>query len=174
MHAAIDVKKLAGMAVAVGVMVALMLPASPLSAASVPQPPAPVGKKKLLLFAKNPSTWAIAGNGGRGTLLYRETGGAFSLTASGLQRQSAYALVRYADAPPAVDVLARGTSSEQGTLQLAGAWRNWTKKFWLVSGDDVVGSVGSSGSLRAWRPERYLFEEKQLGVPCNCPEPEEP
>lgn len=161
------------MAVTVGVMVAMML-SSPLSAASAPQPPAPGGKKKLLLFAKDPATWAIAGSGGRGTLLYREAAAAFRLTASGLQRQSAYALVRYADAPPAVDILARGTSSEQGTLQLAGSWRNWTKKFWLVSGDDVVGSVGSSGSLRAWRPERYLFEEKQLGVPCSCPEPEEP
>jgi hypothetical protein len=57
---------------------------------------------------------------------------------------------------------------------LHGVWRNWSKKFWLVAGDDVSGNVGESATLRAWRPEKYLFEEKPLGIPCDCPEPEEP
>jgi hypothetical protein len=30
--------------------------------------------------------------------------------------------------------------------------------------EDVVGRVGEAGSLRAWRPERYLFKEKMLGI----------
>lgn len=132
------------------------------------------GKKKLLLFAKNPATWSIVKSGGSGKLLYREAGGAFTLQAAGLHPRSSYALIRYADAPPRAEVLARGVSDERGRLELNGDWRNWSKKFWLVSGEDVAGAVGAAGSLRAWRPERYLFEEKPLGVACACPEPDEP
>lgn len=132
------------------------------------------GKKKLLMFAKNPATWAIVKNGANGKLVYNESTGAFTLDAAKLLPRTSYVLVRYADAPPHGDILARGTSDARGKLELNGVWRNWSKKFWLVSGEDVAGKVGEAGSLRAWRPERYLFEEKPLGIPCNCPEPEEP
>jgi hypothetical protein len=136
-------------------------------------PPATSGKKKLLLFAKHPATWAIVKGGGSGKLIYREATGAFTLNAAGLHPGSSYALIRYADAPPRAEILARGTSDEHGCLELAGVWRNWTRKFWLVSGEDVVGRSGAAGSLRAWRPDRYLFEEKLLGIDCKCPELEE-
>jgi len=132
------------------------------------------GKKKLLLFAKNPATWTIVKNGARGKLVYCETTGAFTFEAVKLLPRTTYALVRYADAAPNGDILTRGTSDAGGKLEVKGVWRNWSKKFWLVSGEDVAGNVGEGGSLRAWRPERYLFEEKPLGIPCNCPEPEEP
>ncbi len=144
--------------------------------ASVPglSPPSGSGKRKLLLFAKNPSTWSIIKNGAHGKLVYREATGNFTLTATGLQPQSSYALVRYADSPPNGDIVARGYSNENGSLELSGIWKNWTKKFWVVAGDDVSGSVGEYGKLKSWRPDRYLFEEKPLGIVCNCPEPEEP
>jgi hypothetical protein len=132
------------------------------------------GKRKLLLFAKNPSNWSILKNGAHGKLVFREATGNFTLTATGLLPRSAYALVRYADAPPNADIVARGHSDERGTLELNGVWKNWTKKFWVVAGDDVTGSVGAFGTLSAWRPDRYLFEEKPLGIACSCPEPEEP
>jgi len=132
------------------------------------------GKRKLLLFAKNPSTWSIVINGAHGKIVFREATGNFTLTAAGLMPRSSYALVRYADVPPNGDIVARGQSNELGKLELNGIWKNWTKKFWVVAGDDVTGSVGSSGTLTAWRPDRYLFEEKPLGIVCNCPEPEEP
>lgn len=136
--------------------------------------PSGSGKRKLLLFAKNPSTWAIVKNGANGKLVYREATGNFTLTATGLQPRTQYALVRYADAPPNGDIVARGRSDGNGNLELSGVWNNWTKKFWVVAGDDVTGSVGEYGTLKAWRPDRYLFEEKPLGIVCNCPEPEEP
>jgi hypothetical protein len=144
--------------------------------AADPEPTAAAagGKKKLLLFAKNPATWAIVRGGASGRLIYHEASGAFMFAADGLHPRVSYALVRYADAPPNGEILARGTSDERGKLELNGVWRNWTKKFWLVAGEDVTGSVGEAGSMRAWRPERYLFEEKPLGVACACPEPEEP
>lgn len=132
------------------------------------------GKKQLLLFAKNPADWSIVTNGASGKLIYRPASGAFTLTAGGLPPHAPYALVRYAEAPPNGEILARGASDGRGRLELAGNWHNWTKKFWLVAGEDVTGTPGKGGALRAWRPERYLFEEKQLGIPCNCPEPEEP
>lgn len=135
---------------------------------------AATGKKKLLLFAKNPATWTIVKNGAGAKLVYSEATGVFNLSAAGLVPGGSYALVRYADAPPHGDILARGTSDARGKLELSGVWRNWSKKFWLVAGDDVAGNAGESATLRAWRPERYLFEEKPLGIPCNCPEPEEP
>jgi hypothetical protein len=136
--------------------------------------PSGSGKRKLLLFAKNPSTWAIVSNGAQGKLVYREASGTFTLTATGLQPRSPYALVRYADSPPNGDIVARGRSDEHGALELSGIWKNWTKKFWVVAGDDVTGSVGEHGTLKVWRPDRYLFEEKPLGIVCNCPEAEEP
>jgi hypothetical protein len=143
------------------------------AAEPVSQLPASSGKKKLLLLAKNPSTWARIKTGGTGTMIYREAIGAFSLKASGLLPRSRYALVRYADKPPHAEILARGESDGQGGLELNGVWQNWTRKFWLVSGEDVQGKVGEAGSFVAWRPKRYLFEEKQLGIACVCPEPEE-
>jgi hypothetical protein len=65
-------------------------------------------------------------------------------------------------------------SDARGNMELSGVWHNWTKKFWLVPTEDVNGTVGSIGRLTAWRPDRYLFEEKPLGIACLCPEPEEP
>ncbi len=132
------------------------------------------GKKKLLLFAKNPATWAIVKNGGNGKLIYREITGAYTLDAARLHPSSSYALIRYADGPPRAEILARGKSDGAGRLKLTGVWRNWTGKFWLVAGEDVAGNIGEAASLRAWRPNRYLFEEKPLGIACACPEPEEP
>lgn len=132
------------------------------------------GKKKLLLFAKNPTTWKIVKNGGSGKLVYHQATGAFTVKASGLHPRSSYALVRYADASPQGDIVARGRSDHKGKLELNGIWYNWTNKFWIVAGEDVSGNVGENGMLKAWRPERYLFEGKPLGIACNCPEPEEP
>ena len=136
--------------------------------------PVSTGAKKLLLFAKNPTTWAIDKNGGTGKLVYRSAKGTFTLSAEGLQPRSAYALIRYADVPPKAEILARGVSDARGRLELTGTWHNWTKKFWLVAGEDVMGAAGEAGSLRAWRPDRYLLEEKPRGIACECPESEEP
>lgn len=136
-------------------------------------PAAGGGRKSLQLFAKNPATWTIVKGGASGRLIYREASGAFALTAAGLSQRAPYALVRFADAPPKVEILARGSSDERGRLDLSGVWRNWTRKFWLVAGEDVAGDAGGAGSLRAWRPDRYLFEEKILGIECACPETEE-
>lgn len=147
------------------------------SGAAQPGPdknPATSGRKKLLLFAKDPATWRIVKGGGSGTLIYREASGAFTLSAAQLHPRAPYALIRCSEAPARAQIVAWGTSDGAGVLELSGNWRTWSKKFWLVSGEDVAGEVGAAGSLRAWRPERYLFEEKSLGVPCQCPEPEEP
>ena len=144
----------------------LILPVTVCTAAS--------GKKKLLLFAKNPATWTVIKGGGNGKLVYREANGTFTLTAAGLLPRLSYTLVRYADRPPQVDILATKESDTRGNLEVSGVWHNWSKKFWLVPTEDVKGPVGSVGSLTAWRPDRYLFEEKPLGIACLCPEPEEP
>lgn len=132
------------------------------------------GKKKLLLFTKNPATWTIIKNGATGKMIYCELTGVFTLAATGLTPRSLYTLVRYADAPPQVEILATRASDIRGALELSGVWRNWTKKFWLVPSEDVKGKVGDVGALVNWRPERYLFEEKSLGITCACPVPEEP
>ena len=133
--------------------------AAPSSKASVAN-----SKKQLLLYAKNPATWVIVKKGASGRIIYSESSGAFTLEASGLYPRSAYTLIRYADAPPKAEILARGTSDECGRIHMTGVWCNWTRKFWLVSGEDVVGKTGGAGALRAWRPDRYLFEEKSIGL----------
>lgn len=168
-----SVGRLAGTLVPVFLLLALGVPALP--AAEVhPKPPVSTGKKKLLHFAKNPSNWSIVKGGGSGKLVYRASNGAFTLTASRLHPRASFALIRFADTPPKGEILARGTSDARGNLELKGVWSNWSKKFWLVAGEDVTGAPGGAGTLKGWRPERYLFEEKQLGIPCDCPEPEEP
>ena len=133
--------------------------------AAAPDSKAPVssGTKQLLLYAKNPATWTIVKTGGNGKMVYHESTGAFTLTASGLSSRASYALIRYASDPPRVEILGRGMSDERGRMILTGFWQKWTRKFWLVAGEDVVGSAGQAGSLRAWRPEKYLFEEKLIG-----------
>lgn len=159
----------------VSTLLVLLLSVLPCPAAeSGVKPPVITGKKKLLLFAKNPATWTIIKNGGTGKMVYRESTGTFSLNAVKLRPHASYALVRYADAPPKVDILAKGKSDQQGRLELSGNWREWSKKFWLVAAEDVKGKIGETGALAAWHPERYLFEEKPLGIPCDCPEPDEP
>jgi len=135
-----------------------------MAAKPCPEAKAERGNKQLLLYAKNPSTWNIVKAGACGKMIYNESTGAFTLTASRLSPHTAYALIRYADAPPGAEILARGVSDDRGSLEMAGVWRNWTRKFWLVSGEDVTGKAGEAGSLRAWRPDRYLFEEKPLGI----------
>ncbi len=145
-----------------------------LSAFSMTVCGADVGTKKLLLFAKNPATWVIVKGGAAGTMIYRETTGAFSLTAVGLAPRSFYAVIRPDEAAHRAEILSRGMSDGLGRLVLAGTWHNWAGKFWVVSGDDVTGRVGEAGTLKAWRPDRYLFEEKPLGIACGCPETEEP
>jgi len=160
------------LATALMVVVPAMLSVAAGHAAKPPSTGA--GKKRLLLFAKNPASWAIVKGGAGGELVYHEVSGVFTLNAAGLHPRSAYALVRYADAPPRAEILAKGMSDSRGRLELSGVWRNWSRKFWLVAGEDVEGSVGEAGTFRAWRPVRYLFEEKQLGIACACPEPEEP
>lgn len=132
------------------------------------------GRRKLLLFAKDPATWAIVKGGASGQLIYREASGEFTLHALGLSPHAEYLLIRYADAPPYGEILVKGASDAGGNLEIAGIWHNWTKKFWLLPAGDVSGEVGGVGTLRAWRPERYLFEEKSLGLACVCPEAEEP
>jgi hypothetical protein len=132
------------------------------------------GKKKLLLFAKNPANWTIIKGGAIGKLVYHEVNGTFVLTSAGLLPRSSYTLIRYADRPPHVDILATKESDARGNLEVSGVWHNWTKKFWLVPTEDVNRTVGSVGRLTAWRPDWYLFEEKPLGIACLCPEPEEP
>jgi hypothetical protein len=152
---------------ACGVMFA---PASP-AAGPAAKRTAVTGKKRLLLFAKNPSTWAIITGGAAGSMTYREKSGEFTLKAAGLHPRASYALIRYADAPPQADVIIRGFSDARGVLELRGSWYNWTRKFWLVAGEDVAGS-GTAGKMTAWHPDRYLFEEKPLGIICDCPEPD--
>lgn len=135
-----------------------------IAAKPCPETKAVRGNKQLLLYAKNPSTWKIVKTGAGGKMIYNESTGAFTFKASGLSPRAAYALIRYADAPPGAEILARGVSDDRGSLEMAGVWRNWARKFWLVSGEDVVGGAGKAGSLCAWRPDRYLFEEKPLGL----------
>lgn len=127
------------------------------------------GEKTLLLYAKNPATWRIVEAGGAGRLRYAETTGRFSFAAWGLAAETEYALVRHADDPASGRILARGVSDRQGALQLSGSWQDWTQKFWLVPAADLT-LQGDRARLTNWHPERYLFENKLLGIPCDCDE----
>lgn len=130
-------------------------------------------EKVLTLHAKNPETWQIVPGGASGTLTYVEAAGTFAFTGRQLSPDTEYVLVRHADAPPAGEIVARGRSDRSGHLRLNGRWHDWAGKFWLVPGSDVAVAAGAHagpqpGRLIAWHPERYLFEYKILGIPCDC------
>jgi len=126
----------------------------------------PSRQRTLALYAKDPETWKIRPDGAHGTLIYNEKTGRFSFTARKLKPLSGYVLVRNAGTPPTGDLLARGTTNKAGELRLSGRWNDWTKKIWLVCGNDLAIS-GSRVTLIAWNPDQYLFEEKVLGVHCG-------
>lgn len=130
------------------------------------------GKKvpcKLHLFAKNPADWKIIPGGARGTLIFHEDTGEFTFRGGKLEPLTGYTLVRYANAPPFADLIAEGRTDRAGELLLTGSWNRWTKKIWLVQSRDLTRSQNQVQAT-AWHPERYLFEEKELGLPCACKE----
>ena len=154
------------------IVVVALSPAQPTALAA--DPPAAAltrkqGQRRLSLFAKNPATWRIIEGGPRGTLSFDREGGAFTFVAGRLRPNTGYLLVRHTDGASSGDLLATGTSGRTGDLRLSGTWREWSGKIWLVPAADVSVS-GRRGTLLAWRPEQILFEEKVLGIPCECDE----
>ena len=126
-------------------------------------------KRKLLLCSKDPVTWKVLTGKASGELLYREQTGAFSFAAVKLAPLTSYALVRYAGYAREADLLAEGKTDREGALQLAGTWSQWSEKIWLVLRADLARS-GTRVTATAWHPELYLFEAKELGIPCACAE----
>lgn len=124
-------------------------------------------QRRLSLFAKDPATWQIIAEGARGTLSFDRESGAFTFIASRLHPDTGYLLVRPMDGAVSGDLLAMGTSGRTGELRLSGTWRDWSGKIWLIPSADVS-LIGRRGALSAWHPEQILFEEKVLGVPCEC------
>lgn len=124
-------------------------------------------QRRLSLFAKDPTTWQIIAEGARGTLSFDRESGAFTFGARRLHPNSEYALVRHTDGAVSGDLLSMGTSGRTGELRLSGTWREWSGKIWLVSVADIS-VTGRRATLLAWHPEQILFEEKVLGIPCEC------
>lgn len=127
------------------------------------------GGKTLMLHAKDPGTWQIIEEGAAGRLVYDVDNGNFSFSAWGLAAETTYALVRHTDDPADGLLLAQGASDKDGELVLSGFWQDWTMKFWLVPTSDLS-LDGDRARLTGWHPDRYLFEYKILGVPCDCDE----
>ncbi len=124
-------------------------------------------QRRLSLFAKDPATWQVIVEGARGTLSFDRERGAFTFVASRLHPDTRYLLVRHAGGAVSGDLLATGTSDRTGELRLSGTWLEWSGKIWLVPSADVS-LLGRRVELSAWHPEQILFEEKVLGVPCEC------
>jgi hypothetical protein len=121
----------------------------------------PRTERTLTLYAKDPASWEVLGSGPSGTLFYNVATRIFSFTAVRLSPHTGYTLARYAGIPPYIDLLAQGKTDESGRLHLTGAWSDWTKKIWLVLSTDVT-RTGGYARMTAWRPDCYLFEEKEL------------
>ena len=124
-------------------------------------------QRRLSLFAKDPTTWQIIGEGGRGTLSFNRESGAFTFVARRLHPNSGYALVRHTERTFSGDLLAQHATDQTGELKLSGTWREWSGKIWLVPVADIS-VTGRRATLLAWHPEQILFEEKVLGIPCEC------
>jgi len=68
----------------------------------------------------------------------------------------------------------RSAGKSKISRTLGGTFKAGSTILWVIARELAAGTPGNPGVLKSWRPERYLFEEKQLGVACACPEPQEP
>ena len=126
-----------------------------------------LGDELLHLWQKNPRTWAIVMEGGEGVLTFNRETGQYQFQGRRLQPEKGYALIRYTGHAPYGHIVARAGSDNQGQLNFAGKWHEWTGKFWLVLGTDVAGVPGGFGPagidhLESWHPRDYLFEAEEL------------
>lgn len=157
-----------------GALVAVMiLPPSLSYGAGTRQCPANSGahnqtsQETLRLFAKDPATWKIVPQGGKGLLSFNEKTGYFTFTAAKLMPLKEYSLVRHNEGETVGDLLARGLTDQAGKLILTGTWQLWRGKVWLVPTEHMAQSSGRF-RLTVWHPKQILFEEKVLGVVYPC------
>ncbi len=136
-----------------------------------------VSATTLTLENKDSTTWeVISGDGISGVLTYNAVGSEFvySLTATGLEEDTDYSLIYYADPWPGSNPGAFiGTYITDGTGNLEVSETNVElstmlpselddnfangAKIWLVLADDYDGE-----KMIAWNPESYLFEDELI------------
>lgn len=112
--------------------------------------PGPVSQ--LYLYEKDGDWNAVVG-GAWGKMTF---GSDFVFNGHGLQPDTKYTLIRYADPWPGSPVcLASGTSNAGGNLNLSGVMKEGDLKVWLVLSADVN---CETPAMTGWHPAEYLFE----------------
>lgn len=123
-------------------------------------------EETLALVSKNPTTWRIDTTAATAQLTFNHHQNTFTCSGQRLEQGQHYALIQHDDSCPRGHgfIVSVGTSTEDGTLSLAGQWSNWHGKIWLVLAEDVRGGAGDEqlDQLIHWRPTRYLFESHPL------------
>lgn len=122
---------------------------------------------RLMLYAKDPTTWRIIPTGPRGELTIHRQNGSFRFHASGLPSGIQYGLCHYPGNGNVGTLLAQGRTSPGGLLDITGSGPVKPGKIWLVRYDDLAGVTGSLApgapvTLRSWHPASYLFESEAL------------
>lgn len=149
----------------------------------------PAGKSNvahLYLYEKDPSNWSIVDGGAWGKMKYNPSGPEFCFVFNGhgLETETAYSLIYYADPWPGNNPgapIASGTSNDEGNIHLAGckdldmdlpdpydANANEATcqgapcpgaKIWLVLSDDYD---DDERKMVGWDPSEYLFEHNLI------------
>jgi hypothetical protein len=141
-------------------------------------PTGPSGKSNvahLYLVEKDPSNWTIIEDGAWGKMMFKN-GSSFNFVFNGhgLQTNTNYTLIYYADPWPGINGtdIGMGTSNIDGDLHLMGSPDigdipvdtdiNFPDggKIWLVLSDDYD---SDADEMVGWNPTEYLFEFDLIG-----------
>jgi predicted ribosomally synthesized peptide with SipW-like signal peptide len=139
---------------------------------------------RLVLENKNPDNWdeVYTQDGKFGVLTWAGNGPTFdfstTLKAYGLEPDTEYALIYYADPWPGDNpgaFLGSGTTDGSGYVEISGnvdlghdlpdpedANSPGGAKIWLVLNSDYNNGSKTTGPMTGWQPERYLFETELI------------
>jgi hypothetical protein len=138
------------------------------------------------LVQKNPADWSKVPKGASGNFWVGPFEQKFTFSAKGLEKNTAYTLLSYAEPYPGTGskVIGQATSNNKGVVKIKGAFSNTESvvyniyasdaagdykgtvgaKIWLVKTADLSIADGKA-SFIAWNPTMYLFETTLVDYP---------
>ncbi|MCK9593907.1 MAG: hypothetical protein M0Q91_18050 [Methanoregula sp.] len=140
------------------------------------------------LVEKNPADWSKVPKGASGNFWVGPFEQRFTLSAKGLEQNTTYTLLSYAEPYPGKGskVIGTETSNNKGVVKIKGAFSNTDSvvyniyasdaagdyrntvgaKIWLVKTADLsISTDGKTASFIVWNPTTYLFETTLVDYP---------
>lgn len=122
----------------------------------------------LYMYEKDAS-WNVVDGGAWGKMTFNKNKNLLVFNGYGLDANREYSVIHYMGDNPNLSrdklhMIAIGTSTSGGEVNIKGSWDVWKGKFWLVPASDLNGVAGDKvlDNLTNWNPGDYLFEYNDL------------